>query len=76
MKQVLSEKHLRALRRLTGRPYHVALVRGNWHDQTGRWCEAYLPQVRTDDRPGPADVDWVNRDTGTVQPMIRKGQLV
>lgn len=72
VKQYLSKKNVAKLRALTGRPYRSALVYGGWHDRTGRYCEAVLPN---DD---PADerlnADWVNRDTGEVVPLYRNGQ--
>jgi hypothetical protein len=71
VKQYLSDKNVARLRAITGQPYRYALVRGNWHDAAGRWCQAALPSA--DDR---LNADWVNRDTGAVYPLYRHGERV
>ena len=70
-KQYLSERNVLKLTAMTGQPYRYALVRGNWHDKSGRWCEAFLPSESS-----TANIDWVNRDTGEVRPYVRDGQTV
>ncbi len=73
-KQYLSDKNVAKLRAMTGQPYLYALVRGGWHDKTGRYCEAVLPRENPDDTR--LDADWVNRDTGEAKPLYRHGERV